>query len=118
MGGFYTSNVAKIELHDFVATVNLQTHCVWFQRRDFVKLAIEHVMVGGATNYIAPRHEPESLIVQLVGRFDVRAAVFVVQVVVCLLVEFPSLRFAHREAPVGVCRACIGTCSPAYACSF
>ena len=69
--------------------------------RFFLKLAIEHVMIGGATNYIAPRHEPESLIVQLVGRFDVRAAVFVVQVVVYLLVEFSSLRVAHRKAPVG-----------------
>ena len=88
MGRFDTSNVAKIELHNSVAVVSLQTHCVWFQRRDSVKLAIEHVMIGGATNYIAPRHEPKSLIVRLVGRFDVRAAVFVVQ----LLVGFPSLR--------------------------
>ena len=101
MGGFDTSNVAKIELHGFVAAVNLETHCVWFQRRGLVKLTIEHVVIGGATNHIAPRHEPEPLIAQLVGRFDVRAAVFVVQVVVYLLVEFSSLRFAHREAPVG-----------------
>ena len=87
MGGFDTSDVAKIELHDFVAAVHLQTHCVWFQRRDSVKLAIEHVMIGGTTNYMAPRHEP-------------CAAVFVVQVVVYLLVEFSSLCVAHRKAPV------------------
>ena len=86
MGGFDTSNVAKIELHECVATVNLQTHCVWFQRRKSVKLAIEHIMTGGATNYTAPRRKPESLIAQLAGRFDVRAAVFVVRVGVCLFV--------------------------------
>ena len=101
MGGFDTSNVAKIELHDFVATVNLQTHCVWFQRRDFVKLAIEHVMIGGATNYIAPRHEPESLIVQLMRPFGICAAVLVVQKAMYLLVEFSSLCVTHRKAPVG-----------------
>ena len=101
MGWFYTSNVAKIELHNFVAVVNLQAHCVWFQRRNFVKLAIKHVVIGGATNDVAPRHEPKSLIVQLVGRFDICAAVLVVQKVVYLFVEFSSLRVAHRKAPVG-----------------
>ena len=102
MGGFDTSNVAKIELHGFVAAVNLQTHCVWFQRRDLVKLTIEHVVIGGATNHIAPRHEPEPLIAQLVGRFDVRAAVFVVQVVVYLLAELSSLRVAHVRLQSGM----------------
>ena len=101
MGGFDTSNVAKVELHDCVAAVSLRTHCVRFQRRDLVKLAIEHVVIGGATNYMPPRHAPESLIVQLVGRFDVRAAVFVVQAVVYVLVELSSLRVAHRKAPIG-----------------
>ena len=101
MGWFYTSNVAKIELHDFVAIVNLQAHCVWFQRRNFVKLAIKHVVIGGATNDVAPRHEPKSLIVQLVGRFDICAAVLVVQKVVYLFVEFSPLRVAHSKAPVG-----------------
>ena len=38
------------------------------------------------------------------GRFDVRAAVFVVQVVVHLLVELPSLRVAHRVAQPGMSR--------------
>ena len=101
MGRFYTSNVAKIELHDFVAIDNLQEHCIWFQRRDLVKLTIEHVVVGGATNHIAPRHEPESLIIKLMRRFDICAAVLVVQKVVYLLVEFSSLCVAHRKAPVG-----------------
>ena len=101
MGGFYTSNVAKIELHNFVAVVNLQAHCVWFQRRNFVQLPIEHVVIGGATNDVAPRHEPKSLIVQLVGRFDICAPVLVVQKVVYLFVEFSSLRVAHNQAPVG-----------------
>ena len=78
MGGLYTSNVAKIEFHDFVAIVNLQGHCFWLQRRNFVNLAIKHVVIGGATNDVAPRHEPTSLIVQLVGRFDICAAVLVV----------------------------------------
>ena len=101
MGGFYTSNVAKIELHDFVAIVNLQAHCIWFQRRNFVKLTIKHVVIGGATNDVAPRHEPKSLIIKLMRRFDICAAVLVVQEVVYLFVEFSSLRVAHRKAPVG-----------------
>ena len=58
-------------------------------------------MIGGATNYIAPRHEPESLIVQLMRRFDICAAVLVVQKVVDLLVGFSSLCVTHRKAPVG-----------------
>ena len=101
MGGFYTSNVAKIELHDFVAIVNLQTHCIWFQRRDLVKPTLEHIVIGGATNHIAPRHEPESMIIKLMRRFDICAAVLVVQKVVYLFVEFASLRVSHRKAPVG-----------------
>ena len=101
MGRFYTSNVAKIELHDFVAIVNLQAHCIWFQRRNFVKLTIKHVVVGGATNDVAPRHEPKSLIIKLMRRFDICAAVLVVQEVVYLFVEFSSLRVAHCKAPVG-----------------
>ena len=88
MGGFYTSNVAKIELHDFVAIVNLQAHCIWFQRRNFVKLTIKHVVIGGATNDVAPLHEPKSLIIKLMRRFDICAAVLVVQKVVYLFVEF------------------------------
>ena len=101
MGWFYTSNVAKIELHDFVTIVNLQGHCVWFQRRNFVKLAIKHVVIGGATNDVAPRHEPKSLIIKLMRRFNICAAVLVVQKVVYLFVEFSSLRVAHRKVPVG-----------------
>ena len=101
MGGFYTSNVAKIELHDFVAIVNLQAHCIWFQRRNFVKLTIKHVVIGGTTNDVAPRHEPKSLIIKLMRRFDICAAVLVVQKVVYLFVELSSLRAAHRKAPVG-----------------
>ena len=101
MGRFYTSNVAKIELHDFVAIVNLQAHCIWFQRRDLVNLTIEHVVIGGTTNHTAPRHEPESLIIKLMRRFDICAAVLVVQKVAYLLVEFSSLCVTHRKAPVG-----------------
>ena len=101
MGGFYTSNVAKIELHEFVAIVNLQAHCIWFQRRNFVKLTIKHVVIGGATNDVAPRHEPTFLIIKLMRRFDICAAVLVVQKVSYLFVEFSSLRVAHRKAPIG-----------------
>ena len=101
MGRFYTSNVAKIELHDFVPVVYLQAHCIWFQRQDCVKLPIKHVVIGGTTNDVAPRHEPESLVTQLMRRFNICAAVLVVQKVVYLFVEFSSLRVAHRKAPVG-----------------
>ena len=48
-----------------------------------------------------PGTSQTSLIVQLAGRFDICAAVLVVQKVVYLFVEFSPLRVAHSKAPVG-----------------